>query len=284
MIETQVSPIPTLPDDTVRVAHSPLREGNLFRIVGDQLELLVSDIDTGRLGAPTDSLPPTMLALITVFQYLEGLSDPQAVAAARRRIDWKYALHLPLNFAGFDHLTLLEFRETLCHDESRREVFDQLLARLHENDLLGFNGNASRKPVSAMTVLDSVRTLNRLILVMRTMCLTIEALSAADTDFLDAVQRPYWRERYGLAPSGYRPPQDPEKREALALAIGADGFHLIDRLPASAHADTLRGLPEVELLRHVWRWQFDRNTGAVRWRTSRRTAAEHLEEPSAAIM
>ncbi len=284
MIETHASPIPTLPEDTVRVAHSPLREGNLFRIIGDQLEILVHDIDTARLGAPADSLPPTMLALITVFQYLEGLSDPQAVAAARRRIDWKYALHLPLNFSGFDHLALLEFREALSHDDSRREVFDRLLERLHESDLLGFNGNTSRKPVSAKTVLDSVRTLNRLILVMRTMCLTIEALSAVDDRLLDTVQRPYWHERYGLAPSGYRPPQDPEKREALALAIGADGFHLIDRLPSSSRADALTELPEVELLRHVWRWQFERDTGAVRWRTTRDTTVDVRSESSTVVM
>jgi transposase len=32
-----------------------------------------------------------MLALATVLQYLEGLSDRQAADAVRGRIDWKYA-------------------------------------------------------------------------------------------------------------------------------------------------------------------------------------------------
>jgi transposase len=32
-----------------------------------------------------------MLALATLLQYLEGLSDRQAADAVRGRIDWKYA-------------------------------------------------------------------------------------------------------------------------------------------------------------------------------------------------
>jgi transposase len=35
------------------------------------------------------------LALVTVFQYLEGVSDRQAAENVRRCIDWKYALALP---------------------------------------------------------------------------------------------------------------------------------------------------------------------------------------------
>jgi transposase len=34
--------------------------------------------------------------LVTVFQFMEDLSDRQAAQAVRRCIDWKYALGLPL--------------------------------------------------------------------------------------------------------------------------------------------------------------------------------------------
>jgi transposase len=42
------------------------------------------------------ALSPGRLALITVMQFAEGLSDRQAADAVRSRIDWKYALGLEL--------------------------------------------------------------------------------------------------------------------------------------------------------------------------------------------
>jgi transposase len=45
---------------------------------------------------------PWRLALVTVMQYAEGLTDRQAADAVRTRIDWKYALSLELTDTGFD--------------------------------------------------------------------------------------------------------------------------------------------------------------------------------------
>ena len=46
-------------------------------------------------------MTPWRLALVTVFQFLENLSDRQAADAVRARIDWKYALGLELTDTGF---------------------------------------------------------------------------------------------------------------------------------------------------------------------------------------
>lgn len=62
-------------------------------------------------GRPAET--PWRLALITVMQFAEGLSDRQAAEAVRARIDWKYALGLPLTDAGFDYSVLSEFRARL---------------------------------------------------------------------------------------------------------------------------------------------------------------------------
>jgi transposase len=54
---------------------------------------------------PTRGQPaecPWRLALITVVQFVEGLSDRQAADAVRGRIDWKYALSLDLTCPGFE--------------------------------------------------------------------------------------------------------------------------------------------------------------------------------------
>lgn len=63
------------------------------------------------LGQPAES--PGRLALITVMQYAEDLSDRQAAEAVRSRIDWKYMLGLKLEDPGFDFSVLSEFRQRL---------------------------------------------------------------------------------------------------------------------------------------------------------------------------
>src|SRR5919199_1305685 len=47
-----------------------------------------------KAGQPAEA--PARLALATVLQFVEGLSDRQAADAVRGRIDWKYALGLEL--------------------------------------------------------------------------------------------------------------------------------------------------------------------------------------------
>lgn len=60
-----------------------------------------------RRGQPAEA--PGRLALVTVLQFMEALSDRQAADAVRARIDWKYALGLDLTDSGFDHTVLSEF-------------------------------------------------------------------------------------------------------------------------------------------------------------------------------
>jgi transposase-like protein DUF772 len=51
-------------------------------------------------GRPAET--PWRLALVSVMQFAERLSDRRAADAVRARIDWKYALGLPLDDPGFD--------------------------------------------------------------------------------------------------------------------------------------------------------------------------------------
>jgi transposase len=53
---------------------------------------------------------PGRLALVTVFQMAENLTDRQAAEAVRDRLPWAYALGLDLGDTGFDHTVLCEFR------------------------------------------------------------------------------------------------------------------------------------------------------------------------------
>ena len=105
-------PIGPVPEETARVAHAVFPHGHAYLRLRDELGPIYEDAAfTGLFptrGQPAEA--PWRLALVTVLQFAEGLSDRQAADAVRSRIDWKYALGLALSEAGFDHTVLSEFR------------------------------------------------------------------------------------------------------------------------------------------------------------------------------
>ncbi len=79
---------------------------------------------------PNDGQPairPWRLALITLMQFAENLTDRQAADAVRDRIAWKYALGLELEDAGFDFSVLSEFRQRLLAHEAGQRLLDEML-------------------------------------------------------------------------------------------------------------------------------------------------------------
>ena len=87
------TPIPPVPEETAQVARAAFPHGNLYLQMRDELGTLYTDEQFADLfpvrGQPAEA--PWRLALITMMQYLENLSDQQAADAVRGRIDWKYA-------------------------------------------------------------------------------------------------------------------------------------------------------------------------------------------------
>ena len=84
-------PIPDIPPETVRVARAAFPKGNLYMWLRDSLgtsyqDELFADRYPDR-GQP--AYAPWRLALITVFQFLENMTDRQAADAVRSRLDWK---------------------------------------------------------------------------------------------------------------------------------------------------------------------------------------------------
>lgn len=87
-----------------------------------------------RLGQPAES--PARLALITVMQFMENLTDRQAADAVRGRIDWKYALGLELSDSGFHYSILSEFRQRLVAGGAKRLLLERILAQCDARQLL----------------------------------------------------------------------------------------------------------------------------------------------------
>lgn len=85
-------------------------------------------------------LVPAQLAQVTLMQFAEHLSDRQAAAAVRARIDRKYALCLELDDPGFDYSVLCEFRARLLVAEKEALLFEALLTCCREAGLLRARG------------------------------------------------------------------------------------------------------------------------------------------------
>jgi transposase len=88
----------TVPESTAQVARAAFPRGDPYLTLRDKLGPVFEDEDFiqlyPELGQP--ALAPWRLALITVLQFRENLTDRQAAEAVRSRIDWKYLLGLEL--------------------------------------------------------------------------------------------------------------------------------------------------------------------------------------------
>ena len=76
-------PLPPVPDDTARVARAAFRRGNPYLLLRDRLGAVFDDTGFAdlypALGQP--AYAPWRLALVTLMQFREGLSDRQAAEA-----------------------------------------------------------------------------------------------------------------------------------------------------------------------------------------------------------
>ena len=120
----QPQPWPEVPAETARVAKAAFRKGSLAIRARDELGGWCADTDFadvyGVRGAP--GMSPAQLAVVTVLQFTENLTDRQAADAVRGRLDWKYALGLALEDEGFDFSVLSEFRSRLVAAGRERAV------------------------------------------------------------------------------------------------------------------------------------------------------------------
>ena len=101
-----------IPEETARIAKAAFPKGNIYLKLRDELGALYQDEIFSDLFPERGCLAmsPGRLAMITIFQFAEGLSDRAAADAVRSRIDWKYALGLELADPDFDATVLVEFR------------------------------------------------------------------------------------------------------------------------------------------------------------------------------
>jgi len=232
-------------------------------LIRDQLGQWLRDEDFavafGTRGRPGWS--PSRLALVTVLQRAENLTDRQAAESVRIRIDWQYLLGLPLDDPGFDHTVLAEFRDRVAGAGLEQVVLDALLEKLAAGGLVKAGG---KQRTDSTHVTAAVAALNRLELAGESVRAALEALTAAHPAWVkQRVCVADFTRRYGTPMTSWRPPVSQARRDELAIAYARDGHTLLEAVYNSAAPAWLRELPAVDVLRRVLLQNYTRTARSI---------------------
>ncbi|MGO8949120.1 MAG: IS1182 family transposase [Ktedonobacterales bacterium] len=248
--------IPEIPPETVRVVQAVFPKGNLYIHLRDTLGTIYQDDLFADLyptrGQPAEA--PWRLALVTIFQFLENLTDRQAADAVRSRLDWKYCLSLELTDPSFDHTVLSEFRTRLVAASAEERFLEALLTLCKEQGWLKARG---RQRTDSTHVLAKVRALNRAECVVETLRHALNVLAVVAPDWLRRQVQPDWLERYGHRADEYRFPTGAQKRQQFLQHVGQDGWEVLAAIQADPQTQWMLSIPAVDTLQRVWQQDYE---------------------------
>lgn len=254
-----------IPPETASVARAACPKGTLAMRLRDALGTVFEDEDFVALYAAKGQpgYAPWRLALVTVLQYVDGLTDRQAADAVRERIDWKYALGLDLTDAGFDYSLLSAFRTRLLEGQAETLLLDRLLETCRHRGWLKAGG---KMRTDSTHVLASVRGLSHLELVGETLRAVLEDLAEVAPDWLLEHSQPDWFDRYSHRVENYRLPKGEVARREQAERIGRDGLQVLAALQQADAPEQVRELPSLPVLQEVWQQYYEITPEKLTWR------------------
>jgi transposase len=255
MMMTDTSkPIPSLPKETARAAKAIFGHSNFHILIGEHLESILEDI---QLEAPSgkggiSNTEVSILALITFFQFVEGLTDIQAADAIRTRTDWKFALHLSLTPPIFHEGALCEFRQRILIDFGSQVEFQKLIDRLARLSPPLRNNFQDPKSLDVVAFVCSVNRLNR---AQQAMNQALEILAFQFPEWLRKATLPHWYGRYNHATPRLEVAMLLGQQQFLMEEIGADIHHLLHEVQHASSRE-LSELHEIKVLSQIWAQQF----------------------------
>jgi hypothetical protein len=257
---------PPIPSDTSKVALAVFERSNFYITVGDQanrlLDGFIADLATNQ--PLTSRHTQAILNLITIFQMIEMLPDQSAAEAVHNRVDWKYALHLPLNYAGQPASSFCDFRKQMLMDPAGERRLQALIARINKVIV------ASGSPYFNLKYEDPLSyicLISRVFDVFDAFSRVLETLSTQQIELLRYVSLPHWYKRYTTRQKTLISKLERPQLVALAQAIGDDVHYLMQEVQISQD-DGLLDLPEIANLRRVWQAHYQFQDGKWIWRNN----------------
>lgn len=244
-----------IPSDTFKTARAILGQDNFYLNIGDNWPQLMTKIHLEPMPREilSQSWIPPIPALSTILQYKEKLSDRQAEQASRLRVEWKYALHLPLYYPGLSRTMLCLFRQRVYHDPAWQQDFQFILNQFIARGLLNLGQDAVLAP---STVLEEVCLRSRLEEILLGLRGALEALAAVNPAWLRENILPDWYTRYHIFKSAPDLPPSTAQQDALVGTLGGDIDYLFKVLAYSSQPE-LNRLEEIKALRWAWLEQFE---------------------------
>jgi len=247
---------PPRPTDTDKAAKSVFNIENVYLSIGDQIESLLDVINLADLDSTGEVTKSTLsvLALVTIFQYVENIPDRLAREAVQTRTDWKYALHLPLIHPGISPGALYEFRQQLLRNHTAQQVFHDLLAQMGKVGLLN---RRTKNWTDVTSIITQVNILTQLDWLAQAFSLTLESLAANQPEVLLKLSLPHWNERYTRMPNTFQQLDSIEDLDNMMRLIGRDTLHLLEGISNLGNPDFDR-LQEVQDLKQIFTQSIDR--------------------------
>ena len=249
--------IPPIPRETARAAGEVFGRSNFYIQVGEHLESLLEGIQMEYVLETEKSWGTggdTILALVTLFQFVDGLTDEQATEATRTRIDWKFAMHLPLKTVTFNQSALSRFPRRIVIDAFRLVELQKMIDRF-----IKLNPPFANEidQLENLDLLAAVCWKNRMEYSIQAMCQTLEIVAGKYPQWLRKVALSHWYGRYNRLSPGQAATLSLCGQENPMEAIGADIHYLITQMIQSGTRE-MNELPEVKSLYRVWIVQFDK--------------------------
>jgi len=171
-----------------------------------------------------NGISPSLLAMITLLQFKENLSDEETVRACLTRIDWKIALHLPLRIKQGDFFvseTLCMFRKRLKENGEFSLIFDKILDIAIEKGFLKKNG---KHRIDATHVLKHVNRISTTDLLFRAVRKVVSVIEINLPEYYLKKVPESIRERYENTFSSFG--LSKEKRADKQAEIVEDGLYI----------------------------------------------------------
>src|SRR5258706_3314646 len=258
-------PLDPIPELTSRMAHASFPKGTLAMDLRDALGSIYEDADFAHLfprrGRAAEA--PWRLALVTVLEAVENLLERQAVQMVQGRLDWKYALALPLDDQGFDPSILVDFRQRLLAHGAQDLLLEPILQVCREHKWLKAGG---KQRTDSSFVLAKVRGLSSLESVGESLRAALNELAEVEPDWLLTVIRPDWFDRYVHRFELQRFRKGEQAKADLRRQVGEDSWQLLQAATQEQAPQRVQACPSVARLQQVWNQHFERVEGLIRWR------------------
>jgi hypothetical protein len=231
---------------------SSFNQENFYIKIGNSLETILKDLCPESLEYPLrqNSIPAYVLALATMFQFQERLTDEDMVRSVRNRPEVRYGLRLAMRHPLISSSTLCRYRQLLFDDPSSFDTFQKIAGRVVE-----FISPDNEKTLDEKhTVPEAICLNNRTNTIISTMLDALGSLAATQPDWMREITPSYWYERYNRTSSRFAKTILEKDNEENIREIGSDIKYILD---LASKDKKVADLPEIQSLRLVFEENYE---------------------------